>query len=317
MDRFEFRGALGHLQDILFTGFEHYVAGFDNYATKMGVMFACLFALFFFEVAVVGWEASALRRILHPKGSTRTDLLTSAFTIVGVWPLVGLAFSLGTFYIFSAFLRNITATGIKLEIQNPVLNMALYIIVLDFLSYWTHRTVHSVDFLWQFHRFHHSASEMNFITGLRLHPMELAFSSFVFAVPLAYLRVPVEFPVTLLVIRYVKTFIQHSNLQYNWGLIGKYLLVSPLAHRAHHAKDPSLHNRNFGGIFQTWDVIFGTSVHLPSSRPAIPVGLDDDDGGYRFFPYVWNRNSAFVLGMYQAICNKIAKVNTRGDAKAT
>ena len=42
----------------------------------------------------------------------------------------------------------------------------------DFTRYWLHRLMHSVPFLWEFHKVHHSAEVLTPITFYRVHPVE-------------------------------------------------------------------------------------------------------------------------------------------------
>ena len=42
------------------------------------------------------------------------------------------------------------------------------------------------------------------------------------------------------------------------GWIGRWVLVSPVAHRIHHSDLPEHHDRNLGHVFIIWDRIFGT-----------------------------------------------------------
>ena len=45
-------------------------------------------------------------------------------------------------------------------------------VVRDFVQWWTHRLLHRVPFLWEFHKVHHSVEQMGFAAHLRYHWME-------------------------------------------------------------------------------------------------------------------------------------------------
>ena len=47
------------------------------------------------------------------------------------------------------------------------------LLVADFTQYWVHRTFHAVPFLWRFHAIHHSAEEMDWLAGSRLHLVDV------------------------------------------------------------------------------------------------------------------------------------------------
>ena len=44
----------------------------------------------------------------------------------------------------------------------------------DFTQYWVHRTFHAVPALWRFHAVHHSAEQMDWLAGSRLHLVDIA-----------------------------------------------------------------------------------------------------------------------------------------------
>ena len=45
-------------------------------------------------------------------------------------------------------------------------------LVSDFTRYWLHRFLHTIPFLWEFHKVHHSAKVLTPITFYRVHPLE-------------------------------------------------------------------------------------------------------------------------------------------------
>ena len=65
----------------------------------------------------------------------------------------------------------------------------------------------------------------------------------------------------------------HSNWEHDWGVIGKYVLVSPAAHRIHHSEKKQHFNKNFGGTFIFWDRLFGT---YHSAEPVHVLGIPDN-----------------------------------------
>ena len=72
----------------------------------------------------------------------------------------------------------LAATGINLQALNPMKTWPLWAILLvgmlvrDFVQWWIHRLLHKSDFLWEFHKVHHSVEEMGFAAQLRYHWME-------------------------------------------------------------------------------------------------------------------------------------------------
>ena len=52
------------------------------------------------------------------------------------------------------------------------MQIILVILLSDFLIYWGHRLQHRFDFLWNFHRVHHTAETVDFIAAFREHPLD-------------------------------------------------------------------------------------------------------------------------------------------------
>src|SRR5690606_17477778 len=52
------------------------------------------------------------------------------------------------------------------------LRLLIFFLVSDFVQWNTHRLLHRVPFLWNFHKLHHSVKEMGFAAHLRYHWME-------------------------------------------------------------------------------------------------------------------------------------------------
>lgn len=94
-------------------------------------------------------------------------------------------FSLIVFNAASDVFVNLLNDGIKaisggfdLQASNPMRNFPYWAVLLigmvarDFIQWWIHRLLHKFDWLWNFHKVHHSVEEMGFAAQLRYHWME-------------------------------------------------------------------------------------------------------------------------------------------------
>ena len=52
------------------------------------------------------------------------------------------------------------------------IQMFLGAFILDFSTYWRHRFTH--HYMWRYHSIHHSAEQINWLTSMRLHPLDIA-----------------------------------------------------------------------------------------------------------------------------------------------
>ena len=94
---------------------------------------------------------------------------------------------------FNSIIMNLT--GFDLQAMNPMRTWPMWAILItgfvvrDFVQWWTHRLLHRVPFLWEFHKVHHSVEEMGFAAHLRFHWMETVVYRTIEYLPLALLGI--------------------------------------------------------------------------------------------------------------------------------
>jgi sterol desaturase/sphingolipid hydroxylase (fatty acid hydroxylase superfamily) len=130
-------------------------------------------------------------------------------------------------------------------------------LIFDFLGYWIHRAQHS-RYWWPFHRVHHSQEHVTFATGYRNHPLDQLAALSLSLVPGLLLGAPVWAWIPFTLALEVYTAAHHAKLPWRFGWL-RWIFVTPLFHQAHHSCDREIQNRNFGGLFSTWDFLFGTA----------------------------------------------------------
>lgn len=95
--------------------------------------------------------------------------------------------------LFNDGIRGIT--GFDLQQSNPLRTFPLWAVLLigflvrDFVQWWVHRLLHRVEWLWHFHKVHHSVEEMGFAAHLRYHWMETVVYRSIEYIPLALLGI--------------------------------------------------------------------------------------------------------------------------------
>jgi len=86
-------------------------------------------------------------------------------------------------------------TNFDLQASNPMNSWPLWAILLigfvvrDFVQWWVHRLLHRFEFLWNFHKVHHSVEQMGFAAHLRYHWMETIVYRSIEYIPLALLGI--------------------------------------------------------------------------------------------------------------------------------
>jgi len=209
------------------------------------------------EVPMLGWQNSSLYRLVHPSKSTVVDIVCFAISILKIGGIGIFIFSLGLADLFLKLIDPVVPRGI-LTFNNPILQLIWGMIAIDFCKYWIHRTQHQWKVWWELHKFHHNAKEFNVITTTRDHPTDEAALAIALAIPFALLGGKAEQFLLLSVLGAMHAGLTHSMLPWNFGWIGRWILVSPIGHRIHHSALPEQFDKNYGMIFIFWDRMFGT-----------------------------------------------------------
>ncbi len=256
-----------------------YVLGWFELLCSTLIAFAVILIVLLLELIFVPWKLSSIRRLIKFSRSVQTDILGFLLVETNISLFLGMVMFFGITYVVQHYFLRIGVAIGPIVFSSSVLAFVVFYIFIDLANYWTHRLCHKIPLLWTIHRYHHSAREMTVFTVARDHPMERALSSMISALPAALISVPADhFFIFILFIKSIGP-LKHSNITSNWGLIGRYLIQSPGAHRIHHSINPVHHNTNFASLFQFWDILFRTAMH-PSAEEieGVRIGVESDDG---------------------------------------
>lgn len=160
--------------------------------------------------------------------------------------------------------------------------LLIFFLATDFIQWFTHVLLHRFNWLWQFHKVHHSVEEMGFAAHLRYHWMEN-----IFYTPMKYIAVMLIggfTPEQAYLVFYFAIAIghlNHANINVPYGPL-RYILNSPQMHIWHHAyalPTNHPHGVNFGITLSIWDYIFRTN-YIPADGRDIRLGFE----GIETFP---------------------------------
>jgi sterol desaturase/sphingolipid hydroxylase (fatty acid hydroxylase superfamily) len=152
--------------------------------------------------------------------------------------------------------------------------LLIFFIVLDFVQWLTHVALHRFEWMWRFHKVHHSVLEMGFAAHLRFHWMENVFYK-----PLKTFGVMILGgfePEQAYIVHFIAITIghlNHSNVHITYGPL-KYIFNNPVMHLWHHVYDlPKGVKRglNYGISLSVWDYIFRTAI-IPKDDANIKLG---------------------------------------------
>lgn len=150
--------------------------------------------------------------------------------------------------------------------------VVVYVVVADFLYYWAHRMFHGRS-LWKFHAIHHSATEVDWTTEYRFHPVNIMLQPAPVAVLMLTLGISPAVLAFLIPFDVVTGAWVHSNLNWTLGPL-RYVVATPVFHRWHHTSPAEGGEKNFAPTFALWDWLFGT-FYMPEGKLPQVFGVDD------------------------------------------
>ncbi len=194
------------------------------------------------------------------------------------------------YWLSDIFIDSSMFYGLLENWQVALLFTTVLFILDDFSKYWVHRWLHTVSFLWPFHRVHHSATSLNFLTVFRTHPVEALLFSLRnaltqgFVVGVFFFLFGDQVSLTMILGANMFNFLFNllgSNLRHspvalpypNW--LERYLM-SPAQHHIHHSTALEHKDKNFGVVFSCWDRWFGGFCHSEKIND-LDYGLQGDN----------------------------------------
>ena len=173
---------------------------------------------------------------------------------------------------FSFWLDGIVPKSFRAAVagQNWWLQAIEVVILSDFIIYWGHRIQHKVDFLWRFHKVHHTAEHLDWLAAHREHPIDSIYTVGLINLPAFILGFPLETIAGLIAFRGIWAIYIHSNVRLPIGPL-RILIGAPELHHWHH--DLERDRGNYANISPIMDILFGTYT-CPDHEPE-KVGIKE------------------------------------------
>jgi len=260
-------------------------------------------AIGLFILSAVFWLMDRLRpaerRTRRRPSDTRVDVaywfFTPLVTRVATRVALGIAFAIIawsqglTFADMRTLIstRQTWASGLPLWVQVP-----LILLLADLLAYASHRLFHA-RWLWPFHAIHHSSTAVDWLSSVRLHPVNDVVSRVVQVLPLYWMGFDGRALAAFVPFLTFYAVLLHANLNWSYGPL-RFVVASPVFHRWHHTSEREGLNRNFAGLFPFIDVIFGT-FYMPVGREPRDFGVVGEvvpTGLWRQLMYPFRRTPA-------------------------
>ena len=210
--------------------------------------------------------------------------------------------------------------------DNALVSLLLYLVVFDFVAYWTHRGQHQLEWWWRLHSLHHAQRQMTMWSDNRNHLLDDILVDSIVVLVAQLIGVASGQFIAIVAFTQLSESFQHANVRLWFGRFGERLWVSPRFHRLHHSiglghetpvnpKQSSagppqrelaplggsaahevasvgavkLGGNNFGVLLPWWDMLFGT---VNFDQRYDPTGIRDQveasrDYGRGFWSQQW------------------------------
>jgi len=158
-----------------------------------------------------------------------------------------------------------------------LISMAASFLLLDLGIWIQHLLFHRSNFLWRFHKIHHSDEEVDFTTGVRFHPIEIIISMICKLILLAIIGPSVVIVIIFEIVLNASSIFNHGNIKITkvFDIVLRKVIVTPNMHRIHHSENENETNSNYGFNFSIWDKLFGTYIENSIKGDNMIVGLTE------------------------------------------
>ena len=253
-----------------------------NIILLLTIFFIPIIVMTTFEMIILlsrnnkNFKETSVGRMFYSEGNKYADIWYFTLNqIVVKFPFLIIFLTFGT-SLFPKELINYTENFLINSItipDSPIVSSILFFIAIllaDLGEYIAHRIAHHVPFIWDFHEFHHSATEMTIFSGRRnpvlqgvptsliLFPLN-ALTAFLIA---GFLAKGILFPCYIylihLIFKMAFGYLGHSSLKIIYPKPLSLIYMSPALHWLHHSENPKHHDCNFGESLVIWDKLFGT-----------------------------------------------------------
>jgi len=169
------------------------------------------------------------------------------------------------------------------------LQVLFFLVTHDLYIYLFHKWQHRNKYLWRLHEAHHSPKQVDWLSGVRSHALEIFINQTVEFLPIVLLGAPPEVAVYKATISAVWGMYIHSNIDIKSGKL-QYVINGPEMHRWHHSTGKG-RNKNFATKLAVWDWVFNTA-YFPEDKPV-------DYGLKTFFPVNYFKQLAFAFRSFK------------------
>lgn len=187
--------------------------------------------------------------------------------------------------------------GLLSGLSNGPIKWVLSFLLFDLAIYAWHYASHKNEFLWRFHKIHHSDKTFNVTTGFRFHVFDLFIEIIMKCLFVIVFGVDAYVVLAIELIELSFIFFHHSNLSFEKEDLLSKVIITPALHRTHHSALRSEHDSNYGIVLSVWDQLFGTRNELVPKKIGLDLIEADNFIQLFFLAFITERHVAKLLGL--------------------
>ncbi len=128
----------------------------------------------------------------------------------------------------------------------------------EFFLYLWHRLLHESgsQTLWLLHEPHHLPRRYHFLSGGRVHLLDLSFLFLLMGSLQIIFNISLDVMMWMMMYPIITGAVHHTNVDFRLGLFN-WIFLGPELHRCHHDRDPRV-AVNYSSCFPLWDIVFNT-----------------------------------------------------------
>jgi len=166
--------------------------------------------------------------------------------------------------------QQFSAYGLLSGLDNGPLKWVMAFAFFDLAIYAWHFASHKYEWLWRFHKVHHSDKSFNVSTGFRFHVFDLLLEIVYKCLFVILFGVDAYLVLSIEIIELFFIFFHHANVPIPQEELLSRFIITPSLHRTHHSTLRAEHDSNYGIVFSLWDRFFNTRRELLPAN----IGLD-------------------------------------------
>jgi len=207
-----------------------------------------------------------------PKATSKESILTnlSAFFFNNV--VLTLIRATSLFFIAQKF----SGFGLLRGMQEGPFKWMITFLLYDFAIYFWHVISHKYEWLWRFHKIHHSDKAFNLTTGFRFHVFDLFIEIPYKCFFVILIGVDAHIVLAMEAIQVVFILFHHSNIRLPNEESLSRAIITPSLHRTHHSASRQEHDSNYGIVFAFWDRFFGTRKECVPQKIGLDIIIADN-----------------------------------------